>query len=134
MPFRGEKIIIGSPDDAVVHGVRVANMEQLASAGPVPGAAISGVAMQMDPCNVAQDISLIVSSAKGGLFAAAIMGVSPGDGGVDEPPFDVGMDGGAPDPLVEMAAVALKTEDERYEPGVTIDELKELGWDVPDDD
>lgn len=133
MPFRGEKLIVAQgAEDALIHGLVVGSRQQFASLGDMPAAifATGGAACPMDVCNVAQAIELEVSRPNGGDFSAVILGVALTDGGGPEAPFDVPQP--QPDRLVEVAQAAIKEEEERYEPGVSLEELRDAGWDVGD--
>ena len=120
-PFRGERLIISDDcKDATVHSIMVGTMEQLVGP-PVAGAIFSPTStarIQMDTAAVAQAITLTVSRPNGGAFTAAIVGsvADDGSGIMPEPvPFV--------EPLMEVAALAMKEMEEAYEPGVTLDEL-----------
>jgi hypothetical protein len=135
MPFRGHRLVVAkAPADAEIHEITVGHITQLGSPGPVPAKIFDpssmGVRMQLDTCNVAQDIILTVSSNTGGEFSGALFGAAMTDGNF-EPPFDTGE---AAEPLIDLAEATLKYEDEKYEPGVTLEELKDAGWNVPEDE
>lgn len=126
MPFRPERLVI--PDeysDAEIHEIMVGNRQQLVSSNTLPASLFGptqiGVNMQFDTANVAQDITIVVSRPKGGDFMAVFMGAGAGDGGdfIGTPVSDL-----EAEPLVQEAEKAIKEEDERYEPGITLEELE----------
>ncbi len=130
MLFRPEKLVVAQPD-AVVHGLRIGNRQQLV--GDVSGAAFGPGALGSLSCDTArggQEIALTVSLPNGGDFSASLFG---GAGGGTDIPF-VDAPPRPPSPIEEEALVAKKEEEERYEPGVTIDELRDAGWTIPEEE
>jgi hypothetical protein len=96
--FKPTRLVIGqAPGDLVVHGIQVAEVEQLLPGAAVPAAVFSPQAIRVDldfgAAAPGQEIVLEVSSAQGGPFTAAMIGV------VETPP--------RPEPLVEEAQKAL---------------------------
>lgn len=127
LPFRGQRLVIAvRPLDLIIHGFYIGNRTQLVvGAGTIPPEMFDQNAvatkLDMDTATPGQEIALDVESTQGGRIAAMLFGVTAGEG--DGQAFETFEE---KEPLVEEAAAALKWEDERYEPGVTLEELEAL--------
>ncbi len=126
-PFRGEELRIPQEfSDATVHEIMVGNRLQggggdMSAKFFTPGA--KKLPLSLDTANVAQDVALEVSRPNGGDFDALLVGPMMDDGSMPPTPdFD------ETEPLVEEAVLAIREEEERYEPGITLEELEALGW------